>query len=212
MATASDKPKSKNITLTDVRCAFPHLFVAKAATSEPDARKRFSITVLIPKDTEAGKAQYKLVNDQINAIKKEKPKAKFKASRICLKDGDTDETAKPEYAGHWFININRAESQGGGNDEKGLQVVDRKKNKITSQKTIYGGCWVSVVFGVYYTDKGGDAIPAGLEIVQFRKDDDAFGNGSSASLSDLPDLEDDEDDNLDADEDLDLGGDLGDDD
>lgn len=190
MSTKNDTKSDGKITLVDVRCGFPHLFEAKSV--EAGGTKRYSITLLIPKGTDEGKAYKAQIDKLIAAVKADKPKTfKPKPSRICLKDGDTDESAKPEYAGHWFINANRNESQGQP------QVVDRKKQPITDAKAIYGGCYVSAVIGIYGTDKGGDAIPASLEIVQKRKDGDRFGGGSTASLDDLPDLEDDEEDGLD---------------
>lgn len=189
---SNTEKRDTDVTLLNVRGSYLKLVKAEAVAAEkgnPNAKKRFGMVVLIPKDDAESKAKLDKAEASVKAAN---PKTKFLKSNLLLKCGDTDEKAEPEYAGHWFFSANRNEDQGAP-DCYGRK---RKNGKLSLEETkslFYSGCRVNVVVGIY-KPKQWDKVCASLEIVQFWAHDEKLGNGASASADELPDIEDDEDD------------------
>jgi hypothetical protein len=201
--TTTEKPVGQ-ITLLGWILSYPHL---KDSHLPPGGtNKRFGAEFRLPKDHPNYEAELKKVQAEITRIKKDKEKGKVKifSADICLKDGDTWEKAKDDQKGHMILSANRPDSQGRP------KLVTRKKVDVPEADivaTFYPGCVVNAIVGIYHTSKGGGhKIPASLETVQFSTDGARLGGGGgTASLDDLPDLEDDESDGLDEEEDDGLG-------
>lgn len=184
MSKTEETSASSNITLLNTRGSYVKLVTPEPVKNEPNGKKRYGATILVSKEDTAAK---KKLDDAIAAIKKAHPKVKWFPSNIFLKDGDTDEKTKPEYAGHWFFAANRNEDQGAPDcygKKKSNGVLEPEEVK----KLFYSGCRMNVVIGMY-KPKGWDKICASLEIAQFAGDAERFGDGSNASPDDLPDID-----------------------
>lgn len=187
MSNTTEK-RDTDVTLLNVRGSYVKFVTPAAVVAEPNGTKRYGLTVLLPKSDKTGKAK---LDAAIAAVKKANPKTKFLPSNIFLKDGDSDERTKPEYADHWFFAANRNESQGPP-DCYGKKKSAGKLSKDEVKELFYSGCRLNVVVGVF-KPKGWDKVCASIEIAQFAGDDERFGDGSTASADELPDIEDDED-------------------
>lgn len=177
------------LTLVNVRLAFPVLFTPESVKGDPNGKPRYGATLLIPKsDTKT----YEAIKGEIDRLAKEAKLTKgFEDKDICLGDGDRKEYAG--YSGHWYLTANRAESQGRPT------VVDRSKNPIAANdNAIYGGVYVNAVVRIY-KPKDWKKACASLEIIQKVKDGEPFGS-ARASTDLLPDLPDDGSDGLDPDD------------
>lgn len=182
------------IKLQKVRLSFPNLFTAKKQDESSSSPPTFSAGFLL----EPTDPQVKMIEDAMLQVAKEKWSAKADAvykgmkvaDKLALHDGDT----KAQYAGYegmMFVNAN--------NPVRPL-VLDRDKSPLTEQDgKPYGGCYVNVSLELWAQDnKFGKRINASLGGVQFVKDGDRFGGGSSADESDFDELG----DGADADDDI----------
>lgn len=196
--TEESQKRQGHVTLLNVRCSYLKIVKPEAVHSErgnPDARKRYDMVVLVPKENDVA---YKAVKGEVDRIVKEKKTVKFKKANLLIKDGDDDE-APEEYRGYWYFTASRSESQGAP------PVYGRRKAegeiKPGHKDFPYSGANIHVKVGIYHTDKGGDKICSSIELVKFAGDNTPFGEGSKASADDLPDdeeeadaLDDDDDD------------------
>lgn len=172
------------IKLQNVRLSFPNLFTAKKQDADSSSPPTFSAGFLIdPSDK-----QIKMIEDAMIQVAKDKWNTKWEtvykgmkvSDKLALHDGDT----KAQYAGYegmMFINAN--------NPVRPL-VLDRDKSPLTEQDgKPYGGCYVNVSLEIWAQDnKFGKRINASLGGVQFVRDGDRFGGGSSADESDFDEL------------------------
>lgn len=168
------------------RLSFPNLFTAKKQDADSTSPATFSAGFLIPK----GDKQIEMIETAMLQVAKDKWGAKgeavykqMKASdKLALHDGDS----KSQYAGYegnMFVNAN--------NPTRPL-VLDRDKSPLAeADGKPYGGCYVNVSLELWAQDnKFGKRINASLGGVQFVRDGDRFGGGSSADESDFDELED----------------------
>jgi hypothetical protein len=172
------------IKLQKVRLSFPNLFVAKAGDQGGEAK--FSAGLLIdPNDPQVQQikdAMQQVAKDKWGAKWEQQYKAMAAADKLALHNGDT----KAQYAGYegmLFINAS--------NPVRPL-VLDRDKTPLTeADGRPYGGCYVNVSIELWAQDnKFGKRINASLGGVQFVKDGDRFGGGSSADESDFDEITD----------------------
>ena len=172
--------KNKMFVTPKFRLSFPHLFKASKASKDPNAKAQYSITMLIPKEPQAG------IKPFVDALTKAKtlqwgPKEKWpKGLRSPISDGDGDEhETRDGYAGHWVVKAST-------NEEFGKPfVVDADKNEILQESDIYAGCFArasitagaydnvqkGVKFYLHGVQKLGDGKPFAKRITA----DDAFG-------------------------------------
>lgn len=172
------------IKLQNVRLSFPNLFTAKKQDPDSASPPTFSASFLLdPKDS-----QIKAIEAALEQVAKDKWGAKADAvlkqlrasDKLALHNGDS----KSQYAGYegmLFINAS--------NPTRPL-VLDRDKSPLTEQDgKPYGGCYVNVSLELWAQDnKFGKRINASLGGVQFVKDGDRFGGGSTADESDFDEL------------------------
>lgn len=171
---------AEKVKLQNVRLAFPNLF-------QKDQYQNYSATFLMDKDSPAHKAMRKAVNAVIeNDAKGKSPGGK----NICLHPGSD----KENYAGftedNFYVSANRKEPF------KPNQLINRDKTPVETEGVLYGGCYVNAVINLWYQEnQWGKKINAELVGIQFLKDGERFGRGSSTIDDDdfdaLPDLEDD---------------------
>lgn len=177
------------VKLNNVRCAFlqvfePKAFGAASEGSKPDLA--YSSSFIFSKNHPA----FKLVNDAIETVAKEKWEAKAPevlkqlrtADKICLHDGDT----KPDhdgFAGNYFIAAR--------NKARPL-VLDRDKSPLTqADGRPYAGCYVTAMVDIWAQQNSyGKRINATLSGVQFFKDGDAFTGSAPATPDDFESLAD----------------------
>lgn len=193
MSTKDETTKKPgHITLLKVRCSYLKIITASAVASErnnPDARKRYDLTILIPKDD---KVAYGLAKGEVDRIVLEKKKAGVTIKKVnqLLKDGD-DSEANEDYRGYWYFTASRQEAQGPP------PVYGRKKAegeiKPGHKDWPYSGCDIHAKVGIFHTNKGGDKVCASIELIKFAGDNTPLGDKTKASADDLPDDEDESD-------------------
>lgn len=171
------------VTLNNVRLAFPSLWEARAFDSN-DKNPAYSASFIFPKTHPA----FKLVNDAIESVAKEKWEDKAtiqlktmrSGDKVCLRDGDT----KPESDGfpsNFFVS---------SRNKSRPFVCDKDKSPLTqADGKPYAGCYVNAVIDIWAQNNNyGKRINATLSGVQFLKDGDAFSGSPPATPDDFEDL------------------------
>lgn len=174
------------LTLTNVRLSFPDLFIAK---SIDNGKPRYSASFLLDKVKD--KAQLNAINKIIKELTDEEFGGKaLPGDKLPIHDGDEKEY--DGYAGHYYLSANKGQEQGR------VTVVDQSKNPLTKEDPIpYAGCRVNAVVRFFAmngksakkTNSYGKRICCSLEVVQFWKDDEAFGAPKVDLDSALPEAE-----------------------
>jgi hypothetical protein len=155
------------IKLKNVRLSFPSLF---QKTTFEGTETKYEATFLL--DNELHADSIAEVKGQMKAGIKEKFKgAKVGAEKLCLKDG-----ADSNYDGYensWSLKAA---------DHKRPLVIDRDKSPLVeSDNRVYSGCYVNAIVELWFQDNGyGKRVNANLLAVQFMKDGEPFGEGSSS--------------------------------
>ena len=130
---------------------------------------KFSVTLLIPKDD---KKTLNAIKKAIDTAKKEGIKEKWKGKEPKdlwnpLRDGDEEKADEhPEYAGMYFL---KAKS-----DSKPI-LLDEYKDEILDETELYSGCWGRANISFFAFDNNTKGVSAGLNALQKKRDDDAFG-------------------------------------
>src|SRR5205085_5896489 len=136
MSTTTKTPQTPNNSATKVitglvRFSFVHVF---APTSmEGSDRKKYSVSILIPK---TDKAQLDRLREAIN-IAKENGKGKWGGKipaglKIPIRDGDVERPDNPEYAGMYFMSASTDLKPG---------VIGADKQPIFDEDEFYSGCY-----------------------------------------------------------------------
>lgn len=167
-----------------VRFSYLHVFEPSAMT--PDAEKKYSVSLIIPKSDKKTIAKIEAAIEAAAEAGKDKFNGKVpKNLRSPLRDGDTDEGKKDDeaYANAYFINANSLHQPG---------LVDRDRNEILDKSELYSGCYGRASINFYAYNVGGNrGIGAGLNNLQKLHDGEPLG-GAVASAED--DFDDDFDD------------------
>lgn len=173
------------ITLKNVRLAFPALWEAKSIGTDPKAKPKFGAALLFAEGSEA----YKALEAAQTAVAKEKWGGKVETvmkglratpDKLVLKNGDT-KAEYEGYEGNYFCNANNAVRP---------TVVDRDRSPLAeADGKPYAGCYVNAIIDVWAQDNQfGKRINASLKGVQFFKDGDAFTGGGVADEGDFEDI------------------------
>jgi hypothetical protein len=164
------------MTISNVRLAFPKLWVPEPFPGGNDPTPYFSAIGILPPTH----SQFAAINATIDAVAKAKwPKdwsAIIKAAKMLGKVPLRDGATKPDvegYEGNWFIS-SRAKRRPTvvGPDRTPLEQSDGKP---------YGGCYVNLLVEFFAYAKGNKGVGCDLRGVQFVRDGDAFAGGSSAA-------------------------------
>jgi hypothetical protein len=148
------------------RASFPNLFAPKAFA--PGMEAKYSLTLLIPKS-----ADISALREATTQVAKEKWGSKMpKKLKSPLRDGDSDESARPEMAGHWFIRATAKTKPG---------LVDKDLQAIIDPEDFYAGCWCRAsLIPFAYDQAGNQGVSFALLNVQKLKDDEPFTGRVSA--------------------------------
>jgi hypothetical protein len=160
------------IKLQNVRLSFPSLF--RKAVFNGDETK-YEATFMLDKTEHAD--LIKQIDNAVAGMMKDAFKgAKIPADKICLKDGD--DSGRSEYEGHMTIKASNA---------KRPLVIDRDKTPLgEGDNRIYSGCYVNGIVELWaQNNQWGKRINANLLAVQFFRDGDPFGDGTTASVDDF---------------------------
>ena len=179
----------KQITLKNVRLAFPQIWEAKQVNGE--GKPAFGASFLMSTDD----AQVEAIEAAIDECGAEKWGNKAKTilgvirgkDQSCLHNGDL-KAQYEGFEGNYFLSA-RSYTQ--------VLVVDRDRTQLTAESgRPYGGCYVDANVELWAQDnQWGKRVNATLRWVQFRRDGDAFAGGAPASVDEVPDLSvEDEDD------------------
>jgi hypothetical protein len=178
---------TKQITLKNVRLAFPSLFEMKQVNGE--GKPAYSAAFLMSADD----PQVDAVNELIDRIGTEKwgPKAKTLLAAIrgkdaaCIHNGDL-KAQYEGFEGNYYLSA-RSYTK--------VLVVDRDRTQLgAADGKPYAGCYVDANVEIWAQDnQWGKRVNATLRWVQFRRDGDAFAGGAPASEDEVPDISSEED-------------------
>ncbi len=172
------------ILLKDVRAAFPVFFEPK--TFKGEGEPAYSGSFLLPRDH----PQVAEIKAAIKEAAKDKWGEKAGAivkqleanDKVCLHDGD----AKAEftgYEGNLYVS-------GRASADKRPLIIDRDKTPlVAADGKPYAGCYVNVSLEIWAQNNSfGKRINASIRAVQFLRDGDSFGGGTSANVDEFDDL------------------------
>ena len=157
-----------------------------APRSIQGSEEKYSVSCLIPKTDKETLSKLKAA---IEAAKEEGKSSRWNGKipsslKLPLRDGDEERGDDTNYQGHIFLNATSKEPP---------QIVDRRKNPVTDQSSVYSGCYCNVSINFYaFNVSGNRGVAAGLGNIQFVKDGERLGGKASAD-SDFDDLGDDTD-------------------
>lgn len=194
----ADKKKTKSkageVHLKNVRLAFEHIWEAQASVE--GGKKKFSGNFLMDPETSSGKKNIKACQAAVDAVMEEEwgtTDVKIKEGRLSFVDGDDCVNESGDvYSGFEGMKVVKA------NNARRVAVFDRDgETPLTEEDNkIYSGAIVNAIVRFYTVKgkaKGGNGVFASLEGVQFVKDGERFGGGSSVTAGTFSDLGDDED-------------------
>lgn len=176
MSTKRSNLNDRQVATGEVRLSYVNLFEARKF-KETDAEGKYSVTILIDKNTESGKRTIAAIEQAIkNAVVHGKDKhfggripEKFSHT---LKDGDTEvddmgdlkSKKNPEYAGHMYMRLS---------SKFAPKVLDANRQEIINPLDVYSGMYGRVSLTTFaYSGDGKRGISAVLNNVQILRDGD----------------------------------------
>lgn len=166
-ATKADKEACRILT-PEFRVSYPHVFKPQGMQNKKDSAKKYSITMLFPKDVDLALLKKAMTNAK---VQKYGDKANWpKNLESPVSDGDNPKNADKEgYAGHWAIKASSSEDQKPG-------VVDQNVEPIIDQSAFYPGCYARASLLAYIWDNEfGCGVGFILDHVQKLRDGKSFG-------------------------------------
>ena len=173
-----------NIITPEFRGSYVTLVKPRAISDEPDAELKYSINILLPKDSPETKAFIKKLEGAFAASMTEKlgkpiPFANCRHYPIhdgdkADDDGNVDEITK----GCWVIYASNKRKPG---------AIDMKGNKLFSEDDLYSGAWyrASLSTWAWTNPKFGKGVSINLDNVLKVKDDEAFGGRAAPPEDDF---------------------------
>lgn len=183
----------------DVRLSYANLLAPRSAPAQPGQPTpppKYSVVILIPKNTADGKKTVAAIRAAQQQALEEGKSSKF-GGKIppkwtdTLHDGDTeaDLERNPEYAGFWYLSTS-------SNEQFPPNIVDRRLQRITDPSEVYSGMWANVSMVAFpFSTQGNKGVSFGLRNVRKVRDDEPFG-GASRAEDDFEPLDDEDEDSL----------------
>lgn len=161
----ADKDKMRFITPV-FRVSYPHLFKPQG---DDEGKKKYSITMLFPKDTDLTDIKRAMKNAKIAEFGPDKDEWPDKL-RSPVTDGDDESNDEREgYKGHWVIKATSVEQSKPG-------LVDKDGEPILNASDFYPGCYArAYIFARVWTYMGKQGVQFILDHVQKVKDGKSFG-------------------------------------
>lgn len=165
------------IKLENVRASYPYIGTpSEDENDNGDKTTSYRITGMLPKATHLEAKN--LIKEVIERLLKTN-EAKVPLDKWFLSNGNDKESE--DMHDHWLVSASDKSRRPTARDQKG-QVIDDIA-KIDDK--FYGGCWVSILIRPWYfngksaksTKTYPKRISAGLQAVQFLRDDKPFGQG-----------------------------------
>lgn len=157
---------SKKLVTSEVRLSYANLFEPRAIAE--GAEPKYSVCILIPKNTKEGQALIKEIEQKIQQIINEDQKTlkSTKGLTLPLRDGDIEKDS-PEYEGCMFMNAS---------SKNPPVVVDEDRKAVINAREVYSGCYGRVSVNLFaYNKAGNKGIGVGLNAVQKTADGEPFG-------------------------------------
>lgn len=156
------KKEYTKIRTPEFRVSFPSVFEAK---SFDGGAAKFSVVMIFPKGTDLKPlkdlAQKAVLEMWPDATKRPKN------LKNPLRDGDTDRSDRPEFAGSMFATASTKMRPGVVGLNKG---ADGKLVQLTAEQ-FYAGCYAHATITAYaYSNKGNSGVAFGLQNVQKLRD------------------------------------------
>jgi hypothetical protein len=172
--TDKNAASATKVVTGEVRLSYVHLWEPYAQNA--DQEPKYSVALLIPKEDKATlskirKAQAAALEAGLASKFNGKKPPNLKNT---LRDGDEemDLEKNPEYAGHYFMNVNSKTKPG---------IVDRSVKPIEDSSEVYSGCYARVSINAFaYNTSGNKGISFGLNHVQKLRDGEFLGGRSKA--------------------------------
>lgn len=152
---------------------FSYLHVWEPTAIEEGQKKKYSVSLIIPKSDKATLAKITKAIEAAKEAGKVKLGGKIPANlKTPLRDGDMERPDDEAYAGCFFLNANCETKPG---------VVDKNLNPVMSQDEVYSGCYgrASVTFYAFNTS-GNKGIACGLNNIMKLEDGESLGGRSTA--------------------------------
>ncbi len=171
------------VILQDVRCSY--VFLKEPRANEDGSQGKYSIQVLIPKDSPQVAKIKKAIKEAAEA--KFGAKVKMGMLKLPLRDGD-EEREGEEYENHYFLNANSARKPG---------IVNRNNEPADMsdmEEYCFSGAYFHTSLNFYAFDhQGKKGVAVGLNNVMLRKKGDRL-DGTVSATSEFADFaEEDED-------------------
>lgn len=164
-----------------VRFSYLHVFEPSSMT--PDADKKYSVSLIIPKKDKKTIAKIEKAIAKALELGKDKFGGKIPANyKNPLRDGDTEREDDEAYANAMFVNANSLRQPG---------LVDSDLNDIFDKSELYSGCYGRASINFYaYNVAGNRGVAAGLNHLQKIEDGPSLGAAITSAEDDFGDLDD----------------------
>lgn len=176
-----------------VRLSYAHLFEPAKSNFEGQEPK-YSVVILIPKNTPGGKEDYKKLRAAQKAALEKGRNSKFggtipKKWKDTIHDGDeeADLEKNPEYEGHWYLSVSAKTRPG---------IVDRDMNDILDQTEVYSGCYARVSVNAFPYAGQAKGVSFGLNHVQKLGDGEHLGGAFTKAEDDFAEPADEDEDDM----------------
>lgn len=197
MSEAAEKPKTTIVVAG--RLSYADIFVPREY-KKGDGNFRYKADILIPKEETTvggvkmgGKAVYKKIVAAIAAAKEEEwgsdksSHPRIPASKVCLKDGDSDEYGTEDSAGHWILRAS--------DTEKPTALARNGRTELTQEDgLLYSGSYANVIVNMWaQNNEWAKRINANLNAVQHVAEGEKFGKTRVKAQDMFGSLDDDDD-------------------
>lgn len=179
--------RDTEVVVGPVRFAYAHVFEPHAAVEGAD--KKYSVTLIIPKDNTALMAKVKAALEAACKVERARNNGKLSQKfRLPIKDGDKEYADKPEFANAYVLNTS---------SKNAPQILKPGASKgvfitITDERELYSGCYGYASINFFeYNSPANKGVTAGLNHLLLTKKGDYLGGKVSAEATfanaDLPD-------------------------